>query len=108
MQRYEHFLKWQKIFLGGGKKELNLGPSGQRRATSSSARGVQIPCAVVCLPSLTRQVAVAGLLVAFFPGESEAFVVVGVGGTLVDERLTEGKVLEVLDGLAGAVCDPAG
>jgi hypothetical protein len=68
MQRYEHFLKWQKIFLGGGKKELNLGPSGQRRATSSSARGVQIPCAVVCLPSLTRQVAVARFLVAFFAG----------------------------------------
>ena len=97
MQRYEHFLKWQKIFLGGGKKELNLGPSGQRRATSSSARGVQIPCA---------EVSVAGFLVALFPGEAKAFAVTDCA--LVHVGLAVGEVLEVLNGIPIVVGNPAG
>ena len=58
---------------------------------------VHVPCPEVSIPCF---------LVAFFPGESIPFVVARC--TLVDVGFAEGQVLQVLDGLARCVGDPAG
>ena len=47
-------------------------------------------------------------LTGCFGGEGETFLVGGAGGALVDEGFAEGQVLEVLDGDAVLVGDPAG
>ena len=52
------------------------------------------------------EVAVARLLVAFFAGESESLTV--AGDTLVDIAFAVGQVLQVLDGKASVVGNPAG
>ena len=52
------------------------------------------------------EVAVAGFLVALFARESKAFVI--ASGALVDIAFAVGQVLQVLDGKASVVGDPAG